>query len=203
MDCSSWPSRQGWRRCCFGRDGQGDCRNQGRDGWRRHTAIRSGVSDTFSGGRQSCIFFFNERFLKDSLLSFLSFIPKHSLCNSDDTVEVGSDLYELDTEAEATVEAGQVSAPAPEVAPAPVAAEPVPTAAAPSLRVPSIQFLGKAGWEKRLKGGDSPSVVVVDLPRMYGRPEFSEEEMEALIMGGATLTPEVVSPSRGAKFKYL
>lgn len=35
---------------------------------------------------------------------------------------------------------------------------------------------------------------------MYGRPKFTEEEMEALMMGGATIAPQVVSVSSGASF---
>lgn len=66
-------------------------------------------------------------------------------------------------------------------------------------RVPSIKFLGKEGWAKRLAGTPEPEMVYI--PPNYGRPMFSEEEMEALILGGASLAPEVVEYSYGAQFK--
>jgi hypothetical protein len=37
---------------------------------------------------------------------------------------------------------------------------------------------------------------------MYGRPKFTDAEMEALITGGANMAPEVVVHSSGAKFSY-
>ena len=37
---------------------------------------------------------------------------------------------------------------------------------------------------------------------MYGRPSFTEVEMEALILGGASIAPTVVAHSKGAKFTY-
>jgi hypothetical protein len=36
---------------------------------------------------------------------------------------------------------------------------------------------------------------------MYGRPQFTEAEIEALLTGGATMAPKVLSHSTGAKFK--
>lgn len=81
-------------------------------------------------------------------------------------------------------------------------------------RNPSIHFLGKSGWAERLSGHketvssdviaqSSPTAVVSvqsDIHPMYGRPAFTEIEMEALIMGGAETAPSVVSPSGGARF---
>ena len=117
---------------------------------------------------------------------------------------MGADLYELDTEAEATVEAADSSSPpandaAPELtASTPVEVAPAAPAAtkAPQDRVPSIQFLGKEGWSRRLAG--VPELPPV--PANYGRPVFTEEEMEALLTGGANLVPEVKVHSSGAIF---
>eukprot|EP00539_Tryblionella_compressa_P006554 CAMPEP_0178756928 /NCGR_PEP_ID=MMETSP0744-20121128/13549_1 /TAXON_ID=913974 /ORGANISM="Nitzschia punctata, Strain CCMP561" /LENGTH=191 /DNA_ID=CAMNT_0020411129 /DNA_START=188 /DNA_END=763 /DNA_ORIENTATION=+ len=131
----------------------------------------------------------------------------------DDTVEVGADLCEIDTEADATVEASEASSPAS----APAAEEPAPapaTTVAPTTttdsatsssgtkqaRTPSIKFLGKEGWARVLSGARANNVVY-DLPANYGRLSFSEEEMEALIMGGANIAPEVKDYSSGATFK--
>jgi len=122
----------------------------------------------------------------------------------DDEVEVGADLYEIDTEAEATVEASaasepaaapaaEVAAPAPTPAPTPAAA--APTSGEPAKRVPLIQFLGKEGWAQALT--PEPEFII---PATYGRLEFSEEEMEALMLGGANMAPEVDSFSSGATF---
>jgi len=121
----------------------------------------------------------------------------------DDTVEVGSSLYEIDTNAEATVSADAPPAPtptkeedAPTEAPAAAAVSVPPTA---QLRTPSITFLGKEGWMRRL----SAQEAVPDTPisSMYGRPVFSETEMEALILGGANVAPSVVSMSSTTVFE--
>ena len=123
-------------------------------------------------------------------------------------MEVGADLYKIDTEAEASVSAGAESAPAPEAATPAQAAEapkvvakteaPAPAAASTKSsgghRTPSIHFLGKDGWAKRR----APTVVYI--PPNYGRPVFTEEEMEALITGGASMAPDIKSYSSGAMF---
>ena len=97
---------------------------------------------------------------------------------------------------------------APEPSETPVAAasaEPVQsTAAVPPTsttqhRILSIKFLGKAGWARLLTATEEAEIFVI--PPMYGRPTFSEEEMEALILGGASIAPEVVGFSYGAAFK--
>mmetsp|Transcript_9768 Transcript_9768/g.13781 ORF Transcript_9768/g.13781 Transcript_9768/m.13781 type:complete len:261 (-) Transcript_9768:215-997(-) len=141
----------------------------------------------------------------------------------DDTVEVGAALYELDTEAEATVvvdnAGGGDSTPAaaaeqsddtPLVEQQIQSAPPPPASEAPG-RVPSIKFLGKNGWASR-RSGQEPTPAVPTSPTgavtmdgsaitsNYGRPAFSEAEMEALMMGGANLVPKVLSTSGGAKF---
>jgi hypothetical protein len=69
------------------------------------------------------------------------------------------------------------------------------------VRIPSIQFLGRDGWKKKLSivGDSTPQKVgeplkpngSITLPGgalspMYGRLPFSEREIEALIMGGAS-----------------
>jgi len=146
----------------------------------------------------------------------------------DDTVEVGASLYELDTEAEATVvvenengggngataatTAADDAVPVETVSPAVSADAPPPAATTTTTtgRVPSIQFLGKAGWANRLSPTPTASVptsptgsVTLDgstITSNYGRPTFSEAEMEALMMGGANLAPNVISASNGAKF---
>eukprot|EP00565_Helicotheca_tamesis_P000728 CAMPEP_0185732364 /NCGR_PEP_ID=MMETSP1171-20130828/15870_1 /TAXON_ID=374046 /ORGANISM="Helicotheca tamensis, Strain CCMP826" /LENGTH=234 /DNA_ID=CAMNT_0028401823 /DNA_START=217 /DNA_END=921 /DNA_ORIENTATION=- len=149
----------------------------------------------------------------------------------DDTVEVGADLYKIDTEGKATVAGSYEISPTEEEtsAPKPVATDveeeaegsyavsPSPPSPEQSSRVPSIHFLGKEGWAARKSGkpADVPpaftaakkvaggSDIVYDgsgLPSTYGRPAFSEDEMEALITGGANLAPKVVKLSGGAEF---
>jgi len=133
----------------------------------------------------------------------------------DDEVEVGADLYEIDTEAEATIEAAEVAAEPAEVAAEPAQTTTAPVSAAPapaptpvvsavssdtsssssSGRVPSIKFLGKEGWASALTV--EPKLVI---PATYGRLEFSEEEIEALLSGGANLAPELKEFSTGAIF---
>lgn len=149
---------------------------------------------------------------------------------------MGGDLYEIDTEAEASVEGTTAAAATPKAEEAPsesksVGEQPVvqetvktaPESESSSHRNPSIHFLGKDGWAKVLSGKDptasstqsttssTPSAVssqkttVLDgamIHPMYGRPKFTEDEMEALIMGGANVAPEVVAHSSGATFSY-
>lgn len=100
---------------------------------------------------------------------------------------------------------------------------PTPTATSPASehRSPSIKFLGKEGWEALRKGLDTKKQALNNNPTpplkkhavkrivddrdvkdpMYGRPKFTEAEMEALLTGGATLAPHVLFLSTGAKFK--
>ena len=124
-------------------------------------------------------------------------------------MEVGADLYEIDTEAEATVTASETLAAEEAAAPAAKAATPAPAAAAPaasttaenSHRTPSINFLGKDGWARVLSGAGSAPIVYA-IPADYGRPEFTEDEMEALVLGGANIAPDVKVYSAGAEFGY-
>jgi hypothetical protein len=105
------------------------------------------------------------------------------------------------------------------------------TASAPlavsNHRSASIKFLGKNGWEALRNGHDKSinapsaqkeaSIITSSKPKqhaattimdntilknpMYGRPQFTEAEIEALLTGGATMAPKVLSHSTGAKFK--
>jgi hypothetical protein len=80
----------------------------------------------------------------------------------------------------------------PVAAAVPVASGSTSSSSAPH-RTPSIHFLGKEGWEQRLRGEEVP--VVFALHPMYGRPPITEEEMEALMLGGADQAPNIVAGS--------
>ena len=125
-------------------------------------------------------------------------------------MEVGADLYEIDTEGVATVEAAAPSATeeapaAPSTAEPVAASTPAPTVSSSSsssssdvssgARIPSINFLGKDGWAAALTV--KPEVVV---PANYGRLPMSEEEIEALMSGGANLAPELKAYSTNATY---
>ncbi|KAL7445163.1 hypothetical protein ACHAXH_009725 [Discostella pseudostelligera] len=103
----------------------------------------------------------------------------------------------------------------------------LPSLPSPSLslasgggRVPSIHFLGKEGWRERLSPSSlhdatptttqitstlntnnnpkSPtSITYIPYSPMYGRPPIMEDEMEALILGGAEEAPEVKASDKG------
>jgi len=141
-------------------------------------------------------------------------VVKEVFAAIDDTILVGSPLVTIDTEA--SVDNSQPAAsqaqspPASTVAPVSVAAE------AKSHRVPSIQFLGKQGWERRKRGqagagedvspGGGLRAIIESaaafpevkhtagaldswaLPEgaLYGRPPISVDEMDAVESGGAT-----------------
>lgn len=144
-------------------------------------------------------------------------LMKH-LGEVDANVEVGEGLYVLDTDVEnaenvtpvAAAEGTDVSEVNASLDAENVAAADHP----PSTRVPSIHFLGKEGWKKLLAATeDSPvaaaapsttiltsnkpnaptSITHVPYSSMYGRPPIMDDEMEALILGGADEAPEVVS----------
>jgi len=144
----------------------------------------------------------------------------------EDTVEVGANLYEIDTEAAAAVVTSEDSSPDSTITEEENIAAPTGSIDASLLnsdinstssRTPSIHFLGKSGWETRLNGGsgtatedihslipDKPNgVITLDgsmLSSMYGRPLFTEDEMDALMLGGANVAPTLISPSKGAVF---
>mmetsp|Transcript_33626 Transcript_33626/g.59044 ORF Transcript_33626/g.59044 Transcript_33626/m.59044 type:complete len:295 (-) Transcript_33626:274-1158(-) len=86
------------------------------------------------------------------------------------------------------------------------------SSASTSARVPSIHFLGKEGWkERRAATEDSPaaassttttiltsnkpnaptSITNIPYSSMYGRPPITDEEIDALMLGGADEAPEV------------
>lgn len=120
----------------------------------------------------------------------------------DDNVDVGADFYTLDADAEAVAAAPVQEAAAPAAVEQPaggegidVSSSPPVAAAAPAPtslgRKPSIQFMGKAGWARRL-AGEVQSPIVVDanfdmspssLPPDFGRPAITEAEIEALELG--------------------
>jgi hypothetical protein len=125
---------------------------------------------------------------------------------------VGSPLYEIDTDATAVkaAEKEPSAKTAVETSPPPTNAPTPPMSPPESLdaseRTPSINFLGKQGWAARLSGDSSnaepeskqivvtaapaqQTSILVDLPPMYGRLKFTEEEIEALISGGASAAP--------------
>jgi hypothetical protein len=127
-------------------------------------------------------------------------------------------LYELDTEGSAsitTIDVADVVVPtvATTTTPEPMASKTEPTIEySVHSRNPSIKFLGKDGWAKlkiaEKKSNDSKMTIPInttstssphktilvhgDIPPTYGRPIFSEEEIEALLMGGASIAPQVV-----------
>lgn len=136
-------------------------------------------------------------------------------------IEVGEGLYVLDTDtsvATSSVESNtnevNVSLDAEQML---ANDEPAPTLSTTSsssstARVPSIHFLGKEGWKKLLTATDEPnqttttttiptsnspsaptSITQMPYSSMYGRPAITEEEMEALVLGGAEEAPEVHS----------
>ena len=129
---------------------------------------------------------------------------------SDDTIEVGSDLYQIDTEAAEF--AAPVSEEVAESSTPPTSElKPILNNVTPSktARIPSIHFLGSEGWKKKRTVVDNSALSVQNtgnvaseylshLDPMYGRPAFTEDEMEALISGGANLAPDLESFSRGA-----
>jgi hypothetical protein len=138
---------------------------------------------------------------------------------------VGANLYEVDTDARASVQASAESMANTSTAGAPTKVSSATAAAdatavltvSNSHRTPSIRFLGKDGWRMALSHNSQsneqsgpqkvasvpkPPRPVVSIPPMFGRPAFSAEEIEALILGGASVAPKVVSYSGGAKFKY-
>jgi len=137
----------------------------------------------------------------------------------DDNVEVGADLYQIDTDA--TESCGgffEVAAPKDENVSVEAINAVSTSEKANETRVPSITFLGKAGWAKKRTPSSQSSVAdkavgippslgpgavlvdAADLGPMYGRLPFTEREMEALISGGSTEAPELISASSGAVF---
>lgn len=128
----------------------------------------------------------------------------------DDNVEVGSNLYEIDTEGAAVPKTFQTESAAKDESSPKISSQ---KETSPSVRIPSISFLGKDGWLKRksvtgIETEVTPQSSIVTTPvndfvnigAMYGRRSFTEREIEALMLGGASETPEVESGSTGAVF---
>lgn len=116
-------------------------------------------------------------------------------------MEVGAKLYEIDTGAAAAVDAS--SSPPPSAAPTTKQSDTTADAELTTTsdskvaskqtsghRTPSIHFRGKDGWAQIKIALPSP-VQYVDLPPSYGRLKFTELEMEAIMVGGANLAPDL------------
>lgn len=133
--------------------------------------------------------------------------------NVDDEIEVGADLYAIDTDADVTFTIGAEDLDATAVHVDDGLDEEKAVAANEQIgseiqvkksRIPSIQFLGKEGWKQKLSAqGDSREIAASDLstlngaitlqdgvlPTSYGRAAFSEREMQDLLLGGAEEAP--------------
>lgn len=148
------------------------------------------------------------------------------LCEVEGVVEVGNGLYVLDTDvansAEVVAAVEEKNNDIAEVNDSldaekmVVVADQASSVSSSSVRVPSIHFLGKEGWKERLtltteespttivqtsnKPNEPTSITRIPYSSMYGRPPITEDEMEALILGGAEEAPEmrsVVSEKEG------
>lgn len=93
----------------------------------------------------------------------------------DDTIEVGANLYEIDTEAEATVQASKAPASdsADDIASeATVTTEPLLSSTMIETqeqhRIPLIKFLGKDGWARRLSGEEATTAATA--PKAVSSP---------------------------------
>jgi len=122
----------------------------------------------------------------------------------DGNIDVGADLCEIDTEAVATIEVTELITEEAE-APSTLKHTPIISSSSSSsgnddsssqaARTPSIKFLGKDGWAAALTVENE-----IVLPANYGRLPISEEEMEALVTGGANLAPELKAFSTKALY---
>ena len=141
-----------------------------------------------------------------------------SLFVSDDTVSVGSDLYQIDTDGVqlSGAEASETMTAAASTINTMATAIPEHLGST-SHRIPSIHFLGKAGWAKKTSSKVNKDLEIStnqvqhfsqiqlepdDLTwnPMYGRPPVSDDEIESLVMGGASEAPRLLRPSSGAIF---
>lgn len=124
----------------------------------------------------------------------------------DDNVNVGSELYEIDTQGTPTLSTTSTTTTTNEnndtsEQTSTTSTEPTTTNNQSTTRVPSIQFLGKAGWKQRKEAvgvtktipqpasSSTASISDGSIGPMYGRLPFSDREMEALLMGGASEEP--------------
>jgi hypothetical protein len=129
--------------------------------------------------------------------------------SSDETVEVGAKLYEIDGSSTPAGISSESAPPAVKINGGERSSEQQPplTAHSPTekVRTPSIHFLGKDGWAEAKSGmhlrstdSDKNSIQLqsavapesTPLPSMYGRPPFTDAEIEALLCGGANIAPE-------------
>jgi hypothetical protein len=160
-------------------------------------------------------------------MKFTFYSVVESYTPRDETVAVGAKLYDIDTDAFASVIANNdipaASNTTASKEPAPIVIDEKDVSmngVVPAFhgRMPSIQFLGKQGWAQQL----SPALATVSVAKaapkvpvkpnaaitldgsfltpLYGRPFFSEKEMDALILGGANIAPSVKSFSSGSTF---
>ena len=74
------------------------------------------------------------------------------------------------------------------------------------VRIPSIKFLGRAGWALRkqvqaqiIEQNPMP-LEAPSIDPMFGRPALTDEEIEALELGGANMSPPIKRFSSGALF---
>jgi len=141
-------------------------------------------------------------------------------------VEVGQGLYILDTDLSAAATAGAVEKGTSSTVKETLIVEEAPTPGAatvpkPTTRVPSIHFLGKEGWNAlrnsthstttstvtttivpNAKPQSPTSITYQPYVHMYGRPSITEEEMEALMLGGAEEAPVVKKEQNGVVSFY-
>jgi pyruvate/2-oxoglutarate dehydrogenase complex dihydrolipoamide acyltransferase (E2) component len=146
-------------------------------------------------------------------------VVKH-LGEVEGVVEVGEGLYVLDTDLSVASSAGTAE-PAQSKSEAASIEEIVKETPAPAARIPSIHFLGKEGWNAlrnehsqstskstntTTPGGSKPhsptSVTYTPYVHMYGRPSITDEEMEALLLGGAEEAPEMKKDKGGVVTFY-
>jgi len=133
----------------------------------------------------------------------------------EDNIEVGEKLYEVDTEGAEAAALVQSSndddrKPSDDTTTATSSSNET-TSSSDTVRVPSIKFLNKNGWIRRRKGLDEESsssdtnkvsstttkmsknqtttLDSTNIGPMYGRLPFSEREMDAIIVGGASEAP--------------
>jgi len=119
----------------------------------------------------------------------------------DDNIEVGEVLYQIDTEA-IPDQVERETQPDEKNSTLSLSEDNSSTISSNTLRMPSILFHGKKGW-KSLLTPEIPSQIMdknisivpepLTLPSidpMYGRPLISDDEMEAITLGGANMIPK-------------
>lgn len=135
-------------------------------------------------------------------------IVKH-FAEVDVNVEVGSNLYEIDTEGAETVLPPSETSVSDSIGTDAPPSMPSSTVETPGhARIPSIKFLNKDGWNRLKNSVEQPvdastvdsgpfnplATVTLDSSHIgpsYGRLPFSEREIEALSLGGASEAPVI------------